>query len=59
MTPIYETLPGWSEPIDDVTDRGALPDGARRYLDFVEGHLGVPIELVSVGPERTQTLASC
>ena len=53
---VYETVPGWAQEIDDATDRAALPDNARRYLDRIEAVVGVPIEVVSVGPERTQTL---
>jgi adenylosuccinate synthase len=53
---VYETLPGWSEEIDEATDRSGLPGNARRYLDRIEEYVGVPIEIVSVGPERTQTL---
>jgi adenylosuccinate synthase len=53
---LYETLPGWAEEIDEATDRAGLPPNARRYLDRIEEIVGVPIEIVSVGPERTQTL---
>ena len=53
---VYETLPGWSEELDEATDRRQLPANARRYLDRIEQFVGVPIEIVSVGPERTQTL---
>ena len=53
---VYETLPGWSQEIDDATDRAALPDHAQRYLERIEQVVGVPIEIVSVGPERTQTV---
>jgi adenylosuccinate synthase len=56
VEPIYETVPGWSEEIDEATDRAGLPDNARRYLDRIEEIVDVPIEIVSVGPERTQTL---
>jgi adenylosuccinate synthase len=55
-TAIYETLPGWHEPIRDAEDRAALPENARRYLDRIEAILGVPIEMVGVGPDRRQTL---
>ena len=55
---VCETVPGWSEAIDETTDRTKLPDNARRYLDRIEALVGVPIEIVSVGPERTQTLVS-
>jgi adenylosuccinate synthase len=56
VEPVYEAVPGWSEEIDEATDRAGLPDNARRYLDRIEEIVGVPIEIVSVGPERTQTL---
>jgi adenylosuccinate synthase len=56
VEPIYETLDGWDGPLDFEGDREQLPDGARRYLDFIETRLDIPIEMVSVGPERTQTL---
>ena len=53
---VYETLPGWPEEIDDATDRAGLPGNAQRYLQRIEEAVGVPIEIVSVGPERTQTV---
>ncbi|MBT8485438.1 MAG: adenylosuccinate synthase [Phycisphaerae bacterium] len=58
IEPVYETLPGWSEEIDATTDRAGLPANAQRYLDRIEEILGVPVEIVSVGPERTQTLVA-
>jgi adenylosuccinate synthase len=54
--PVYERFPGWSEPINDVRSLAGLPDAARRYVSAVEELAGVPIVLVSVGPERTQTI---
>jgi len=56
--PVYETLPGWEQPIREATDRSALPANARRYLDRVEQLTGLPIEMVGVGPERAQTLVA-
>ena len=55
-TPIYETVPGWQEEIDHTTERSALPAGAQAYLDRIEALTELPIGLVSVGPERTQTM---
>jgi adenylosuccinate synthase len=56
VTPIYEQFEGWSEPIHDVRSLAGLPDAARRYVSAVEELAAVPIVLVSVGPERTQTI---
>ena len=47
---------GWAEPIHAVRSLGDLPENARRYVTALEEHAGVPIVLVSVGPERTQTI---
>ncbi|HKG10055.1 MAG TPA: adenylosuccinate synthase [Gaiellaceae bacterium] len=55
--PVYESLPGWSEPIDDVEDFAHLPDAARRYVEFVERHLEVDVVLVGTGAERERVLA--
>ena len=49
-----EEMPGWSEPIHDVRRIADLPAAARAYVARVEALLGVPVELVSVGPERAQ-----
>jgi adenylosuccinate synthase len=56
VTPIYETMPGWSDEIRDAADRDSLPATARKYLSRIEEVTGIPIEVVSLGPERTQTL---
>jgi adenylosuccinate synthase len=50
--PVYETLPGWEEPISD-----GLPDAARAYVAFVEQALGVEISLVGTGAERERVVA--
>jgi adenylosuccinate synthase len=55
-TPIYEDFPGWEEPIHAVRALSDLPDAARRYVTALEETAGAPIVLVSVGPERTQTI---
>ena len=54
--PVYEEFAGWSEPIHNVRSLAALPDAARRHVTALEEHAGAPIVLVSVGPERTQTI---
>jgi adenylosuccinate synthase len=55
-TPVYETFPGWTQPIHDVRSLADLPENARRYVTAIEEFARVPIVLVSVGPERTQTI---
>jgi adenylosuccinate synthase len=53
---MYETFEGWSEPIHQIRSLSDLPEAARRYVSAIEDLAGVPIVLVSVGPERTQTI---
>ena len=51
-------MPGWDDPQDRPTDRASLPDAARAYLDRVESFVGVPIEIVGIGPERSEVLVA-
>jgi adenylosuccinate synthase len=54
--PVYETLPGWAESTVGITGFADLPDNARRYLARIEQLAGVPIDIVSTGADRTQTI---
>jgi len=54
---VVEELPGWSEPLHDCRNIEDLPVAARQYVARVEELLGVPIELVSVGRERSQLIS--
>jgi adenylosuccinate synthase len=54
--PVYEELPGWKQDISGVRRLEDLPVQARDYLDFISSRAGVPIKLISVGPERQQTI---
>jgi adenylosuccinate synthase len=56
--PVYETLPGWEEPLDDVASLDALPEAARRYVAFVAEALDVEICMVGTGPDRERVLTS-
>jgi adenylosuccinate synthase len=56
--PVYETLPGWQEPLDGVADRARLPVNARRYLEFVERALALEICIVGTGAERESVLVA-
>jgi adenylosuccinate synthase len=58
LRPVYEELPGWSEPLGNARTIAALPANARRYVDRLAALVGAPIVLVSVGPDRDQTIRS-
>ena len=55
--PVWETLAGWAQPLDDCSSVADLPPAARAYVEFVERELQVPIELVGVGASRDSVLA--
>ncbi len=54
--PIYETFPGWDEDLSRLLHADDLPPAAKKYLKALEEQAGVTVELVSVGPDRTQTI---
>ena len=56
VQPIYETLPGWNVDVTGIRELSAMPANARRYLDRVSELVGKPVEVVSVGPDRVQTM---
>lgn len=55
-TPIYETLPGWAEPTRGVSEYDRLPKNARNYLTVLSQKVGCPIDIVSVGSSRSETI---
>ena len=55
-TPIYEDLPGWTESTVGVTDKSKLPANALAYLDRLQETVGVPVDIISTGPERDETI---
>ena len=54
--PMYEEMPGWSESTFGVKSFDALPQNARNYLKRLEALCGVPLALVSTGPDRDETI---
>lgn len=56
VTPIYTEMEGWDEDLTKMTKAAQLPRSLNDYIDFLEKELEVPIKIVSVGPDRTQTI---
>jgi adenylosuccinate synthase len=54
--PVYETLPGWAEDVSKCRKLSDLPAAARRYVDRIGELVGLPVAVVSVGPDREQTI---
>ncbi len=56
LTPIYETLPGWTEEIDQISQWEELPHNAQAFVHRVQELIGVPVVTLSLGPARHQTI---
>jgi adenylosuccinate synthase len=54
--PVYETLPGWRKDVSNLRQQSELPANARKYVDRISELLGVPVGIISVGPDREQTI---
>jgi adenylosuccinate synthase len=56
--PIYEILPGWGDFSENIWDKGydALPQTLKDYIDFIEREVDCPVKIVSVGPQRHETI---
>ena len=56
VTPIYTELKGWSEDLTGITEASKMPKALNDYIAFLEKELEIPITIVSVGPDRIQTI---
>jgi len=56
--PVYQTLPGWGPLSDDMTEKGyeSLPENLRNYVQFIQDQVSCPVSIISIGPERSQTI---
>ena len=56
VEPVYVELPGWKTDLTRMTSEDGFPEEFNAYISFLEDELGVPIKIVSVGPDREQTI---
>ena len=56
VKPVYEELPGWKEDISRCTSIDQLPKEAVAYIEYIEKKTGIPIKIVSLGPDRENTI---
>ena len=56
VTPVYETLPGWDQSTIGIKSLDGLPDNALAYLKRIEEVTGAPIDIISTGPDRAETI---
>jgi len=56
VTPVYTTFKGWQADLTGMTSYDSLPKELKDYIEFIEKEIEVPIKIVSVGPDRKQTI---
>ena len=56
ITPIYTDFEGWEEDLTEMDNESTLPKSLLTYIEFLENELQIPIKVVSVGPDRKQTI---
>ena len=56
ITPVYKTFKGWKKDISTIRNEAELPFELMNYVRFIEKETGVPVKIISVGPDREQTV---
>ncbi len=56
VTPVYTEIPGWRKDLTGLTNSSELPENLMKYIKFIEKFVEVPVKIVSVGPDRKQTI---
>lgn len=56
LEPVYEELPGWSESTFGAKSMDELPENARNYIKFIEEKIEAPVDIISTGPDREETI---
>ncbi len=54
--PVYEELPGWDDSTAGIKEIEQLPENARAYIRFIEDHVEAPVDIISTGPDRSETI---
>lgn len=54
VVPVYDTLPGWNQSLEDVHSAAEMPPALRNYIDHLTHHIGVPFFIISTGPDREE-----
>jgi adenylosuccinate synthase len=56
LNSVYESLPGWNQDLDGSEKYEDFPTTLKDYVAFIERYVGIPIKIVSMGPDRSQTV---
>jgi adenylosuccinate synthase len=56
IEPVYTEFPGWQSDISEIREYSKLPPALKAFIEFIENQTGVPLTMVSVGPDREETI---
>jgi len=56
IEPVYHEFEGWEEVLTGYREFEELPSALKKYIEFIEKQTGIPVTMVSVGPDRTETI---
>ena len=56
IEPVYTEFEGWQQDLRGIRDAAALPRAFQNYIRFMESYLGIPIRIISLGPDRKETI---
>ena len=56
LQPVYREFQGWKSDIRNVRNYEEFPEAFRKYVEFIEEETGVPVKIISVGPDRAETI---
>jgi adenylosuccinate synthase len=56
IEPVYTEFPGWKEDISAIREFSNLPETLKKFIEFIENQTGVSVTMVSVGPDREETI---
>jgi len=56
IEPLYIEMKGWKEDITSIREYDKLPEALKDYISFIEKETGVPVDIISVGPDRLETI---
>ena len=56
VTPVYREFKGWNQNINDIRNYDDFPAELKEYVEFIEAECGVPVKIISVGPDREDTI---
>jgi adenylosuccinate synthase len=56
LSSVYQSVKGWNQDLDAIDKYNDFPEALKQYVSFIENYVGIPVKIVSVGPDRSETI---